>query len=88
MLQQVLDAIEAAPGPVLLAELGRQLGVEPSALAGMVAFWAQKGKLQRNGEAVTAVTPTCTCTKCDPAAPTNCAYVVRLPDTFSVNRNR
>ncbi len=46
MLQQVLQALETTSGPVSLDELSRRLGIERSALEGMIAFWVRKGRLQ------------------------------------------
>ena len=45
VLHQVLSELESAKGPVDLNELGRKLGVERSALDGMIAFWVRKGRL-------------------------------------------
>jgi hypothetical protein len=46
MLQQVLQAFEQADRPLALDELSRQLGIEPSALDGMIRFWVRKGRLR------------------------------------------
>ena len=46
MLYQILEALEAANGPVSLDELSRQLQIEPGALEGMIAFWVRKGRLK------------------------------------------
>lgn len=46
MLRTVLQAIESADGPVHLGALSQQLGIERSALEGMIAYWVQKGRLQ------------------------------------------
>ncbi|NOK61835.1 MAG: helix-turn-helix domain-containing protein [Chloroflexi bacterium AL-W] len=49
MLRQVLEALEQAQGPMPMDELSRQLGIERSALEGMVSFWVRKGRLtERN----------------------------------------
>ncbi len=45
MLQQVLRELESARGPVNLNELADKLGLERSALEGMIAFWVRKGRL-------------------------------------------
>ena len=45
MLRQVLETLEQAQGPIPLDELSRQLGIEHSALEGMVSFWVRKGRL-------------------------------------------
>lgn len=46
MLYQVLEALQSADGPISLEELSYQLGIEQSALEGMIAFWVRKGRLQ------------------------------------------
>jgi len=46
MLRAVLQAIESAGGPVHVGALSQQLGIERSALEGMIAYWVQKGRLQ------------------------------------------
>lgn len=46
MVQQVLQTLEAAGGPVSLDELSRRLRIERSALEGMIAFWVRKGRLR------------------------------------------
>lgn len=45
MLRQVLETLEQAQGPIPMDELSRQLGIERSALEGMVSFWVRKGRL-------------------------------------------
>jgi hypothetical protein len=46
VLRQVLEALESIQGPVNLDDLGRRLGVERSALEGMINFWERKGRLR------------------------------------------
>ena len=45
MLQQVLDEIKASQGVLNLNELTQKLGIERSALAGMIQFLVQTGRL-------------------------------------------
>ncbi len=45
MLHAILHEIETAPGPITVRALSRKLGVQPSALEGMIRFWVQKGRL-------------------------------------------
>ncbi len=45
-LYRVLHAIETAQGPVDLEALGTELGIEVSALEGMIAFLVRKGRLR------------------------------------------
>jgi len=72
VLQQVLREIESARGPVDASALSRKLGVEQSALEGMLQFWVRKGRLRERPICVTL--PTCaggacgaTCPLMDPA---------------------
>jgi hypothetical protein len=46
MLNQVLLEIQAAKGTLRLNEMARRIGVDASALEGMIAFWVSKGKLK------------------------------------------
>lgn len=46
MLSRVLEQFEKAKGPLTLSEMARRLGIERSALEGMVQFLVRKGKLR------------------------------------------
>jgi hypothetical protein len=48
VLRQVLEALESVQGPVNLDDLSRRLGVERSALEGMINFWLRKGRLRED----------------------------------------
>ncbi len=48
VLRQVLHEIESSPGAVELGALSRKLGVDQSALEGMVEYWVRKGRLRKN----------------------------------------
>ncbi len=61
MLQQVLHAFETATGPISLDELSRELGIERSALEGMITFWVRKGRLKESGGACGVAGPGCSC---------------------------
>ena len=86
MLKKVLHAIESANGPVHVAELSRQLGIERSALEGMIAYWVQHGRLQDDsapqdacGTMAGHCGPTCSGTA-------TCAFVVKMPKSYAVKR--
>jgi hypothetical protein len=65
ILQQVLYELESSRGPVNLNDLSRKLGVEPSALAGMIAFLLHKGRLTRGcGSGTTANIDQCSDGNC------------------------
>jgi hypothetical protein len=46
MLSQILQELENAKGPVDLSDLSRRLGVQRSALDGMIQFLVRKGRLR------------------------------------------
>jgi len=49
MLSRILKEFEGAEGPLDLNELSRRLGVERSALNGMLEYLVRKGKLREVG---------------------------------------
>jgi len=49
VLSHVLEQFEKAEGPLTLREMARRLGIERSALEGMVQFLVRKGKLRQVG---------------------------------------
>ena len=58
MLSQILEEFEKAKGPLDLNELSQRLGVERSALEGMLQLLVRKGRLHETG------TGTETCAHC------------------------
>ncbi|MBE2201129.1 MAG: hypothetical protein IAE79_21120 [Anaerolinea sp.] len=86
MLKQVLQAIETAVGPVNMAELSRQLGIERTALDGMIAYWVRKGRLQDDQAAEMTCAPAAA--HCGPTCTgaTTCAFVAKMPKSYSVPR--
>ncbi|MFC1976304.1 FeoC-like transcriptional regulator [Chloroflexota bacterium] len=85
-MQQVLQEIEAAQGSINLNDLARKLGIEQSALAGMIEFWIRKGRITTNEWALDSV-----CGECSGAAcggnypdPQGCPFVMKMPRTFSL----
>lgn len=46
MLQQILQAFEAAREPLNLTDLAAQLQIDPGALDGMITYWIRKGRLK------------------------------------------
>lgn len=89
MLHQVLREIEKAKGPVSLSDLSRRMGIEQSALEGMIAFWVRKGRLkvedQQSPEAAT-----CTVTGCGPSCGETviCPFVAQMPKAYSLSRQQ
>ncbi|HEY51869.1 MAG TPA: hypothetical protein G4N94_00225 [Caldilineae bacterium] len=85
MLQQVLHEIETANGPVYYGELARKLGVERSALDGMIQFWVQKGRLRRNVPPGHTDSTICggSCRGSCPG-PNSCPFVMKTPQAYSI----
>ena len=46
MLHAILHELQTPDGPVTLRALSQRLRVQPGALAGMIQFWVQKGRLE------------------------------------------
>ena len=82
MLKLVLHSIESSKGPVHVAELSQRLGIERSALEGMIDYWVRKGRLyDSDGAACAPSTGHCS-TSCTGAA--NCAFVAKMPKMYEV----
>ena len=86
MLQQVLNEIQAAQGAVDLNALARKLGIERSALDGMVQFWVRKGRLKMDDDAPAAPDSCSSAGVCGHTCPgpTACPFVMALPRTYSL----
>lgn len=84
MLTKVIREIEAASGTLSLRELGARLGVEQSALAGMLEFWMQKGRLRLEGgtDGLGAACAGACSTSCP--GPAECALFVKLPKMYEL----
>ncbi len=79
MLQQVLKELESAQGQVNLDDLSRKLGIERSALEGMIGFLVQKGKLRDDFLACAGGRCGASCSGVQ-----SCSLVTKLPRSFSV----
>lgn len=84
MLQQVLQAIEAANGPVHIKELARQLNIEPGALEGMIQFWVRKGRLQEVGSDHIICSGEAPCHLGSCTEPSDCPFELARPRAFSL----
>lgn len=85
MLQQVLHEVKAAKGAINLNELARQLGIDRSALDGMIEFWVRKGRLKADDLA--PAEPHAACSSCAGSCPgpQGCPFVLTMPRTYSLN---
>lgn len=45
MLHAILHELQTTPEPITITQLSRKLGVQRSALEGMIQFWVRKGRL-------------------------------------------
>jgi hypothetical protein len=84
VLKQLLQEIESSQGPLSLDDLSRKLGVERSALEGMIAFWVRKGRLKEDYAA--ALQGMCPGAECDLTCPEaeRCWLLTNLPRSFSL----
>ncbi len=85
MLQQVLNEIKAANGVINLNDLAKKLGIDRSALDGMIQFWVRKGRLKEddiNSEMPDACTSTACSSSC--SGPKECPFVMTMPRTYSL----
>lgn len=84
MLREVLQAIETADGPVHLGALSQQLGIDRSALEGMIDYWVRKGRLQaRQAEDSVCAPASGHCGGgCTGAAA--CPFIARMPKSYII----
>lgn len=89
MLQRVLQEIEAAQGSINLGELSRKLGVEQSALEGMIQVWVRKGRLRDDSQTAEIPLSSCASHGCGHTCPgpQHCPFVLQLPKTYTLIGN-
>lgn len=76
MLKQVLEHFEHRAGAVSLAQMARELDVEPGTLQGMIDYWVRRGRLRASGGPVAA------CNVC--GVKTGCAFVGKMPRFYEL----
>ena len=86
MLKKVLDEVKNASGAVDLNGLAKKLGIERSALDGMVQFWVRKGRLT-DDDLAEANQPFDACGSCTGSCPgpKSCPFVFTTPRTYSLS---
>jgi hypothetical protein len=87
MLREVFHELESAQGPVNLNELSRKLGLERSALEGMIQFWVRKGRLKDDEleqEQIFAGCDSGSCRGGSCPGPQGCPFIMKMPRTFSI----
>jgi hypothetical protein len=84
MLSKVLHEIERTDGTLNISDLQRKLGVERSALEGMMQFLVQTGRLV-DGDASIEECDTNT-GSCGPICTglVECAFVAKMPKTYKL----
>ena len=87
MLNQVLQEIMSTQSTLSLGDLSRKLGIERSALDGMIQFWVRKGHLVDDAAAETQAGVVCSIGSCGVSCigTSNCAFVAKMPKTYSIS---
>ena len=85
MLNQVLQEIQQANSPITINELGRKMGIESSALQGMIDFWVRKGRL-RDDDALVEDEAACDTGSCGDSCYglTACPFTAKMPRSYSI----
>ncbi len=83
MLNQVLHEIENTRGTITIGELSRKIGVEPTALDGMIQFWVQKGRLKSEDDQINGASCSCGTGSniCPPVS--ECVFIAKMPKTYT-----
>ena len=82
MLQRILNEFESSPGGMSINELGQRLGVERSALEGMIAYLVRKGILRDEAAAAMECVPAGNaCASCAKHCP---FAAVRMPRSYTL----
>jgi hypothetical protein len=88
MLHQVLEEVEKTRGPLSLQELSHRLGVEQSALEGMIGYWVRKGRLSdtvlANDACGASASSGCSCGS---SAAEDCPFAGSMPRTITLTEN-
>ena len=82
MLQRILNEFESAGGGISINELGQRLGVERSALEGMIDYLVRKGILRDEAAATMECSPAgSACASCAKHCP---FAAVKLPRSYTL----
>ena len=81
ILDRLLYEVSGARGPISTTELGRRLGVSPSALDGMVSVLVRQGKLVGDDSASGGDVLACSGTACGTVCVgiDDCAFIASIP---------
>ncbi len=82
LLRRILHELESAEGPVDLNDLSRTLGVERSALDGMISYLIDKGRLAETSAA--AIVGWCDSYECAASCrgAQSCQLITKLPRSY------
>jgi hypothetical protein len=83
MYVQVLHELETAHGTLRLEDLAARVGMEPSALKGMLDFWVRKGRLRMGDTGVDGLACSGSCGQSCPGA-AECVFVAKMPAMYGV----
>lgn len=84
MLTRILQEFDRETSPISLNDISQKLGIDRSALEGMIAYLVQKGKLRDDSQVQQAAVRSCQtggCASC--AGAQHCPFAVEMPRTFS-----
>jgi hypothetical protein len=83
MISQVLHAIKSAKGTVNINELSNKLGIERSALEGMIQHLVRNGLLVADHGLSGGCSLSGSCgSNC--TGPSNCVFIAKMPKTYSL----
>jgi len=82
MLTKILDYIRTASDSFSVRQLSQKLGVEPSALQGMLEQLVRMGKLEIKEEEIDAEADCKTCVGCKGTA--ECPFIFHLPIQYQI----
>ncbi len=85
MLNQILTEIQQASGPITINELSRRMGIDSSALQGMIDFWVRKGRL-RDDDALVEDEAACDTDACGDNCfgLSACPFTAKMPRSYSI----
>lgn len=86
MLRRVLHEITTSQGALNLSELNRKLGIERTALDGMIQYLVRTGRLVDEEAKGDQSWPVCPNSGCGSACAgfAGCAFVAKIPKTYSL----
>ncbi|MEN8234970.1 MAG: FeoC-like transcriptional regulator [Actinomycetota bacterium] len=86
ILDRLLDELHTAQGPIMNSALARRLGIDESALDGMIGVLTAKGVLSVPAEFVGGDAATCSGAACGSSCVglEKCPFVLNVPETYSL----